>query len=196
MAWVDPPTWDADDPWLHTDANQYVTDNTEYLYGLLSSAFVLNEWGTTPVSVNTTTWTNVCTFAVAGGELAGENGYKVVIYFEFDHQVSGTYGFDVRVTFGGTTLATIQSSNLAEGETAYGTIEAILFETAEDTQEAVIVMNWGKAAGAEDHAADGGTSSVDSSSGRNLQVDVRTDLNGVSSTFTMKAYHVHKLTAS
>jgi hypothetical protein len=196
MAWVDPPTWDADDPWLHTDANQYVTDNTEYLYGLLSSVFVLNKWNTTPVSVNTTSWTNVCTFAVAGGELAGENGYRIVLYFEFSHQVSGNYGFDARLRFGGTTLASFGSSGLDSGQTAYGTIEAILFETAEDTQEAVMVMNWGRASGTEDPAADGGMSSVDSSSGRNLQVDVRTDLDGVNSWFTMKAYHIHKLTAA
>ena len=201
MAWVDPPTWDADDPWLHTDANQYVTDNTEYLYGQLSNIFVLNEMSTTPVVINNTTaWTNVVTFAVEADELAGANGFKVKIWFEFDNSFFSGAGFAVRLKYGGTTLASVSSDGLTQPNTAYGIIDALLWETAENTQEGILqeIYMTASSFNQPDYpvSVDGGTGAVDSSEARNLEIDVQLSAASANLTWTMKFYHIHKLTAA
>jgi hypothetical protein len=196
MAWVDPPTWDADDPWLHTDANQYVTDNTEYLYGQLSNAFVLNEMSTTQVTVNTTAWTNVMRFEVDADELAGANGYHIWIAFSFVNTTGSTRTFNIRLRYGGTTLATISSVTLNDGLSYYGVAEALLWETASNTQVGHLVVNFGPSIAHAESFGDGGAGTVDSSDAHNLDVDVQNSASSANLTFTKLFHHVHKLTAA
>jgi len=201
MAWVDPPTWDADDPWLHTDANQYVTDNTEYLYGQLSNIFVLNEMDTTPVAISSSSdWTNVVTFVVDADELAGANGFKVKVWFKFANTHASGDSFSVRLKYGGTTLATITADGLTSPNTAHGIIDALLWETAENTQEGILkeIYMTDSTFNQPDYpvSADGGTGAVDSSEARNLEIDAKLSYASPSLIWTMKFYHIHKLTAA
>jgi hypothetical protein len=192
MAWENPPTWDADDPWLHTDANQYVTDNTMYLYGQLSNAFVLNDYSNTQVVVNATTdETDLVSFVVEADELAGANGYEIVFPFEFQ---LGSAAPTLRLKFGGTTIATI--SDAFASNTYAGIVRAWLWETASNTQSGELMVVLGDAASAATHVmGDTGTGAVDTSSARTLSITCQHSTDNAGTFSRMKMYRIHKLTA-
>jgi hypothetical protein len=202
MAWVDPPTWDADDPWLHTDANQYVTDNTEYLYGQLSNAFVLNEWNTTPVAAaNTTSWVNLVTFVVDADELAGANGFRVKVGYKWTNTGAGAWAMTLRLRYGGTTLCTFLTDDLLGSHEVHGFIDAIVLETAANTQVGILQVVLGGSGttvlnGGVHAAGDYGTGAVDSSEARNLEIDIQPEASYSSLIFTKLYHEVHKLTAA
>jgi hypothetical protein len=202
MAWENPPTWDADDPWLHTDANQYVTNNTVYLYGQLGNAFVLNEWSTTAVTINnSTSETSILTFVVEADELAGANGFRAKIGFTFVHSGGASPTATLRLKFGGTTLATLVSDVLLTAKEVSGFIDAIVYETAENTQSGLLQIAMGGPAtgqlsGGESMGSDYGVGAVDSSSARNLEVTVQLSVADSDITFTKRQHEVHKLTAA
>jgi hypothetical protein len=130
MAWVDPPTWDADDPWLHTDANQYVTDNTQYLKDQLGNTYSLLDWDEEMevVASGDTNWNTVWSFTVPAGELDGENGYRMLIGVRFDNGATSAVNVDFRLRFSSTTLGEVEGQNVGAGESVYGFVDAWLWE--------------------------------------------------------------------
>jgi hypothetical protein len=178
MAWEDPPTWDADDPWLHTDANQYVTDNTQYLKDQLSNTYALLEWDEEMELVvsGDTDWHDVWSFAIPAGELDGENGYRMLIAVRFDNGSTSAVDVDFRLRFSTTTLAEIDGHNVSTSSAIYGFADAWLWEDGANTQRALLHVHMTNEADSDSsQGADLGTGAVDSSSARSFTVQAQHD---------------------
>jgi hypothetical protein len=176
MAWEDPPTWDADDPWLHTDANQYVTDNTQYLKDQLSNTYALLDWDEEMELVvsGDLDWHDVWSFAIPAGELDGENGYRMVIAVWYDNDATSAVDVDFRLRFSTTTLAEVSGQSVGAHSAIYGFVDTWLWEDGANTQRALLHVHLTNEADSDNsQGADQGTGAVDSSSARNLVVQGR-----------------------
>jgi hypothetical protein len=176
MAWVDPPTWDADDPWLHTDANQYVTDNTQYLKDQLGNTYALLDWDEemAVAASGDLDWHDVWSFTVAGGELDGENGYRMLIAVRFDNGAGSAVDVDFRLRFSTTTLAEVGGRSVAASSSVYGFVDAWLWEDGANTQRGLLHVHLTNEADSDySKGADQGSGAVDSSSARTLVVQAR-----------------------
>jgi hypothetical protein len=176
MAWVDPPSWDADDPWLHTDANQYVTDNTQYLKDQLGNTYALLDWDEEMVvaASGDTNWNTVWTYTVPAGELNGENGYRMLVAVRFDNGAGSAVNVDFRLRFSTTTLGEAEGQNIGAGESVYGFVDAWLWEEGENTQRGLLYVHLTNEINiANSQSADQGTGAVDSSSNRGFTVQAR-----------------------
>jgi hypothetical protein len=176
MAWVDPPTWDADDPWLHTDANQYVTDNTQYLKDQLENTYALLDWDEEMEVVvsGDLDWHDVWSFAIPADELDGENGYRMLIAARFDNGANSAVNVDFRLRFSTTTLGEAHGHSVAASSSIYGFVDAWLWEDGENTQRALLHVHMTNETNSDNsQSGDQGTSAVDTSSARNFSVQAR-----------------------
>jgi hypothetical protein len=176
MAWVDPPTWEADDPWLHTDANQYVTDNTQYLKDHLGNTYALLDWDEEMevVASGDTDWNNIWVFTVPADELDGENGYRMLIAVHFDNGATSAVDVDFRLRFSSTNICVVNGQSIQASNSVYGFVDAWLWEDGANTQRGLLHVHLTNESNSDiSQGADLGTGAVDTTYSRNFVVEAR-----------------------